>query len=367
MIFTNSQNEEHSFQPVLKDLPDAESARRQGREDGRDWQRSWMSLSSPVFREEKDPAPPPHREDTPAFEDELQATAKRLRREIDEQAEQRKEALRTERERVQVKGAAAEERFEKAKDEERRREEKLKTLQEKLDESPRPTISSTAMFAIESVTALGEGSLASVALYGLDVPLIAAGCGGLISGVGVACGAHELGKQVNKSSRSGPENLTLVGLTLLLSLYVYFVSHARWWYMEDVLGLESAGFALWLFVAVSAILIVSAFLASYAGHTENLEFQQLSQKKAELEEELTNLRAQRQEAEEEVVQLGSELRQVENALERLPDRVEAAKETVTETIGERIDAYRVANLRARPDGEIPRCWQSTNGATSRIQ
>ena len=311
--------------------------------------------------------PPVHRENTPAFEVELKATAERLQREIDEQAERRKEALRGERERIQVNGGAARERFEKAKDAEQRREEKLETIQENLDEVSRPTISRTAMFAVKSVTALGEGALASVALYGFDFPLIFAGCGGLISGAIVAYIAHELGKQANKKIRSGLENLMLVVSALILSLYAYFVSHTRWWYMEDALGLESASFALWLFVAVSGVLIAAAFLASYAGHTENLEFQQLSRKKTELEEELADLHAERQEAEEELVELGSRLRQVENALERLPDRVEAAKETVSETIGERIDAYRVANLRARPDGEIPQCWQSTNGASSSVQ
>ena len=368
MIFTNSKNDEHtSFQSIFEELPDAESVRRTGREDGRDWQRSWMSFSSPAFREEKPPVPPVHREDTPAFEVELQATAERLRREIDEQAERRREALRGERARIQVNGGAARERFDKVKQKEARREDKLKAIQEKVDEAPRPTLSRTTMVGVESVTAVGEGALASVALYGIDVPLILAGCGGLISGVGVAGIAHELGKQANKKIRSGLENLMLVVSALILSLYAYFISHTRRWYMEDALGLESASFALWLFVAVSGVLIAAAFLASYAGHTENLEFQQLSRKKTELEEELADLHAERQEAEEELVELGSRLRQVENALERLPDRVEAAKETVSETIGERIDAYRVANLRARPDGEIPRCWQSTNGASPSVQ
>jgi uncharacterized protein YhaN len=367
-MFTSKSKTQESnpFKLILEELPDAKVVRNQGRKDGRPWRRAWLSISSPAFRTEKTPVPPADQEDTPTFEAELQATANRLRRMIDERAEQRKEALRTERDRIQVNGDAAEDRFKKAKDAEQRREEKRKAVQERLDGAPRPTISRTAMFAVESVTALGEGALASVALYGLDVPLIAAGCGGLISGAGVACGAHELGKQSNKTNRSGLENLTLVGLTLLLSIYVYFVSHARWWYMEAALGLESAGFALWLFVAVSAILIAAAFLASYAGHTENLEFQQLSQKKTELEEELADLHAERQEAEEELVELGSKLRQVENALERLPDRVEAAKETVSETIGERIDAYRTANVRARPDQELPRCWRSANGASTHV-
>ena len=367
MIFTNSKNDEHtSFQSIFKELPDAESVQRKGREDGRDWQRSWMSFSSPAFREEKPPVPPVHREDKPSFEVELKATAERLRREIDEQAERRKEALRGERERIRVNGGAAQERFDKVKQKEARREDKLKAIQEKVDKAPRPTLSQTAMVGVESVTAVGEGALASVALYGIDVPLIFAGCGGLISGVGVACIAHDLGKRANKSSRSGGENIGMVLSVIAVATYVLGVSYARYWYVEGALGLESGGFTFWLFAAISAILVLTAFLASYAGHTTDLRFRELSEKKAELKAELDDLRSRRQEVEEELVKLGSELRQVENALERLPDRVEAAKETVSETIGERIDAYRTANVRARPDGEIPQCWRSANGASTHV-
>jgi len=367
MLFLNSNDESNPFQSILEELPDAESVRRQGHEDGRDWQRAWMSLSSPVFREEKDPVPPVHQEDVPAFQDELQAKAERLRREIDEQARRRREALRGERERIQVNGSAAQERFDKVNQKEARREEKLKAIQEELDEAPRPTLSRAAMVGVESVTAVGEGALASVALYGIGVPLIFAGCGGLISGAGVACIAHDLGKRAHKSSRSGGENIGMALSVIALATYVFGVSYARYWYIEGALGLESIGFTFWLFAAISAILALTAFLASYAGHTADLEFRELSQKKAELAAELDDLRSRRQEAEEELVKLGTGLRQVENALEHLPDRVEAAKETVAETIGERIDAYRVANLRVRPDGEIPQCWRSTNGAPPRVQ
>lgn len=349
---------------IANRFPDLDTVREHGRDDGQAWEWSWTSLSRPLFYKRKPPVPSVDQETPPAYEAELQEKAQRLCRKIDERGEQMKERLEGRREQLQVEGNAAKKRYEEAQAEEEWRKEKLVAVKDRLDEAPRPTLSRRAMYAIESITAVAEGSLASVAFYGIDFPLIVALVGGTVSGIGVASFAHDLGKRARKTNRSAGENAALVAIPTLLLGYVYGVSWARFRYMTEALGMENAGFTFWLFAAVSLVLIGAAFAASYAAHTEDLEFNQLTQKKDELEEEVETLRGRRQEAEEEVEELGSEVMQVESRLQRLPQLVTTAQATVDKAADERTEAYRSANIRARPDGEVPRCWRSNNGASA---
>lgn len=349
---------------IANRFPDVNAARKEGRDDGRAWEWSWWSLSWPLFYKRKSPIPGVDQETPPAYEAELQEKAQRYRRRIDEGGEQIRERLEGRREQLQVEGAAAKDRYEEAQTEEEWRKEKLDAVKDRLDATPRPTLSRGAMYAIESVTALAEGTLASVAFYGIDLPLIAAATGGVISGVGVACLAHDLGKRANKTNRSIWENASLTAILVLLVSYVYGVSWARFRYMTDAFGMEDAGYIFWLLAAVSLVLIGAAFLASYAAHTEDLEFNQLTQKRDELEKEVEELRDRRQEAKEELTKLGSELQQIESELQGLPELVRTSQARVDKAADERRQAYRSANMRARPDGEVPRCWRSGNGASA---